>query len=252
MSRKLRHFINSSNGRFCLLAGFGFALSELWIYHWAFANRFEESLLRLWEGPLSAVLLLVCVGFLLRYWSGQWGFKRAAFLCLGLFSLLLYPALFPITPPPTNEWRIEVYKGERKMKVYHRDHLKHEFPIGLGNPEGDKVVMSDSKTPLGEFSINDKGPSHFHKWLGLSYPNLEDAARGRRSGLITWVEYYYIRCENLNGKMPYGNSSLGGAVGIHGGGSDNDWTMGCVALSNEDIDKIYDDIELGTRVLIYP
>ena len=44
----------------------------------------------------------------------------------------------------------------------------------------------------------------------------------------------------------------GGAIGIHGGGSDNDWTLGCIALENSDIDVIYSQIQLGTPVIVYP
>lgn len=127
------------------------------------------------------------------------------------------------------------------------------YPIGLGgSPEGDKEREGDSRTPLGRFVICDKAPDSFHPWLGLNYPNLEDATRGRLEARISWIEFAYIRFENLNARPPYGGSALGGAVGIHGGGSSKDWTLGCVALSNPDVEELYRQCEVGTEVLIFP
>lgn len=92
----------------------------------------------------------------------------------------------------------------------------------------------------------------FHKWLGLSYPDSRNAWKGRREGLLTWAELVLLRVQDLNGRIPYGNGPLGGAVGIHGGGAKRNWTLGCVALENEDVDRLYSEIPLGTPVEILP
>lgn len=116
----------------------------------------------------------------------------------------------------------------------------------------------DGRTPLGEFRINHINlDSKFHIFLGLDYPTLEHAERALQDGLISEYEYLdFISNYRAQGKPPQ-NSSLGGSIGIHGiGGGDPrvhriaNWTEGCIALTNEEIEQLAQLIHIGTRVVI--
>jgi len=148
---------------------------------------------------------------------------------------------------------IKVYKALRALELYGDDKLIGRYKIALGGePIGDKHMEGDKKTPEGKYYIctrNDK--SKYTLFLGLNYPNEEDAQRGLQSGLIEENAYEEIILENQNGKRPDWNTSLGGAVGIHGGGTIGDWTFGCIALSNEDICIIWEYAKINTPVYIY-
>ena len=144
-------------------------------------------------------------------------------------------------------------KSKKILRVSKDGQLVSEFTVALGpTPLGDKRAMGDGCTPLGQFRVCDKGYGQFHKWMGLTYPDAQDAWLGRREGRITWAEFWYIRFENLNSRIPYGNSALGGAIGIHGGGAGKNWTLGCIALENADIDSFFDLVPKGTIVEVKP
>jgi L,D-peptidoglycan transpeptidase YkuD (ErfK/YbiS/YcfS/YnhG family) len=86
----------------------------------------------------------------------------------------------------------------------------------------------------------------------LSYPNIEDAERGLKNGLITQAEHDEI-VKAINEKaMPPQKTKLGGEIYIHGGGCKADWTAGCMALDNEEMQEIFEAIEVGTAVKIVP
>ncbi len=147
---------------------------------------------------------------------------------------------------------IVIKKKERTLELFDGGRLVKTYKIALGfAPEGDKQREGDGKTPEGEFYIftkNDK--SKFYLSLGLSYPNVEDAMRGLQDELISQAEYDSIVKANSEKKMPLQNTTLGGEIYIHGGGSENDWTKGCIALTNEEIKELFNAIEVGTTVRI--
>lgn len=148
---------------------------------------------------------------------------------------------------------IKVYKELRVLELYGDDSLIGRFKIALGgSPIGDKNIEGDSKTPEGEYYIctrNDK--SKFTLFLGLSYPNIDDAKRGLEAGLIDEKTFRDISRTIEQNKRPLWNTPLGGAVGIHGKGNSNDWTLGCIALSDEDIKILWKYVPLKTKVAIY-
>lgn len=230
-----------------------FTLLELWVHLSAFADPAAVSALRVAEGPLALVAL-----FWFFYWTGSYlkTLRRGhfwLFLWLMILPLLILLGSVPLSPWPQSPWRVEVKKSERTLTLFRDGVLVSQFPVALGpTPIGDKRVMGDGCTPLGAFRICDKGYGQFHKWLGLTYPDSEDAWLGRKEGRITWAEFWYIRFENLNSRIPFGNSALGGAIGIHGGGAGKNWTLGCVALENADIDTFFDQVPLGAIVEIKP
>ena len=128
------------------------------------------------------------------------------------------------------------------------------FKIALGQvPISAKKIEGDFKTPEGEYYLCTRLPvSSFHKFTGISYPNISDAANGLKEGLINDKQFKSIEKSQNENKIPLWNTNLGGAVGFHGGGNEADWTFGCIALSNEDMDVLWKYSKLGTKVTIFP
>lgn len=153
---------------------------------------------------------------------------------------------------PLVQPRIVVNKSTRRLRLYSGGEVVRTYRVALGaNPVDDKKIEGDRSTPEGSFYIftkNDK--SSFYLSLGLSYPNIEDAERGLRDGLINQDEYAQI-VDAINKKaMPPQQTALGGEIYIHGNGSETDWTWGCVALDDKDIRELFDAVEVGTEVVI--
>lgn len=128
-----------------------------------------------------------------------------------------------------------VFKEERTLRLLHGDRVlkKYQFELGFA-PTGDKQIEGDGRTPEGAYLINRKNPrSRWHLSLGISYPNRYDAAQAAALG-----------------------QSPGGDIFIHGTperfeGQD-DWTWGCIAVTNEEIEEIYAMVKVGTPIFIYP
>jgi murein L,D-transpeptidase YafK len=175
------------------------------------------------------------------------------FIC---FSTLLYVSdVFSqkIMPKLVNP-ELVVEKSKRKLKLFDGKKLIKTYTISLGAaPIGDKEIEGDGKTPEGNFYIftkNDK--SSFFLSLGVSYPNKEDAARGLKQNLVNQTEFDEIIKAIDMKEMPLQKTKLGGEIYIHGGGCDSDWTQGCIALANEDMQEIFDIIEIGVNISIKP
>lgn len=117
----------------------------------------------------------------------------------------------------------------------------------------------DGKTPLGVFHIAWINPkSRFHLFFGLDYPNRQYAKEALRHKLIDYDTYFAISRALYRGDLPPQDTALGGHIGIHGIGHGNrfihettNWTEGCIALTNEQIDRLARWITLGTKVVIY-
>jgi murein L,D-transpeptidase YafK len=149
-----------------------------------------------------------------------------------------------------------LYKGETPVKTY-------QAVFGRGYGDGDKQRMGDRRTPEGDFYICTMNHSkRFYKFMGLSYPGLKHAEEGLRSGMIVPDEYAMIKKAIEERSPPPWETRLGGAVGIHGRmlgaedarrlSSDINWTDGCIALDNADVDEVYRVVSLGTPVTILP
>ncbi len=155
---------------------------------------------------------------------------------------------------PLKAVSLRVYKSLRRLELWSGQTCVKAYTVALGaEPELDKVREGDHRTPVGTFYVctrNDR--SRFHLFLGLSYPNLEDAERGLREGLINRRQYRAIWQAQRQRVRPPWNTPLGGEVGIHGGGTGSDWTWGCVALSNDDIEELWLACPLKTPVTIHP
>ena len=150
--------------------------------------------------------------------------------------------------------RIVVYKKERKLELYSDKTLVRSYRVGLGfNPVADKQREGDGATPEGDFYVFVKNnKSAYYLSLGVSYPNVEDAKRGLRDGLITQQQYEAIVDAQQRKVAPPQYTKLGGLIYIHGNGAKSDWTLGCVALENEDMKELFDSVAVGTPVTIRP
>lgn len=131
--------------------------------------------------------------------------------------------------------QIQVHKADRKMYLFHHDRVLKTYDIALGfTPEGHKQFEGDGKTPEGQYYISHKNPdSKFHLSLGISYPNEAD---------IAFAE--------AQGKSP------GGDIFIHGGPNtpitSRDWTWGCIALTDREMERVYAMVNPGTPIFILP
>ena len=155
-----------------------------------------------------------------------------------------------------SRYSMTLYKGETSVKTYHA-------VFGKGYGDGDKQRMGDRRTPEGDFYICTMNDSkRFYKFMGISYPGLQHAENGFKSGMISPVEYMMIKKAIEERSPPPWETRLGGAVGIHGRtrvagderlqSVDINWTDGCIALDNADVDEIYRVVSLGTPVTILP
>jgi len=146
---------------------------------------------------------------------------------------------------------LKVMQGEEELEIFPR--------VAIGRHGADlEKAHGDKKTPLGEYRIgwvNEN--SKFHRFLGLTYPNTDNAKRAYRDGMIDEETFRAIVRAELQEGVPPQNTALGGQIGIHGLGSADreihdvfDWTSGCIALTNEEIDRLSRWIKKGTLVVI--
>jgi len=153
-----------------------------------------------------------------------------------------------------SQYSLTLFKGDAPVKTYWA-------VFGKGYGEGDKERSGDKRTPEGDFYICSMNHSkRFYKFLGLSYPGIKHAERGLQRGLISPREYGEIEKAAQEQRQPSWETRLGGAIGIHGRMLEDpsvwamrqNWTDGCIALSNSDIDEIFSVVSLGTPVTILP
>lgn len=137
--------------------------------------------------------------------------------------------------------RLEVHKSARVLYAYSNEQLVASYPIALGKqPVGAKQYEGDMRTPEGSYVIYGKNAgSGFYKNLGISYPNQTDLQQARKSG-----------------------QPPGGAIKIHGLRNGwgfvgrfhrwVDWTNGCIALTNAEVEQLYKHVRVGAKIQILP
>ena len=168
--------------------------------------------------------------------------KRPMFLFAGCLALFAQPshATAQSHDPAPRANRILVLKSAHTMELLNHGEVLKTYKVALGNPHGNKIQAGDKKTPEGVYLVDAKNPqSLFHRALHLSYPNAADRARARKLGV-----------------------SPGGDIEIHGlpkqyawlGATHRqvDWTTGCIAVTNSEIDEIWTLVPVGTPVEIRP
>lgn len=163
-----------------------------------------------------------------------------------LVLLILVVIVYYFYPEPklAKDARIDsivVYKSKHELLAFSNGKLLKTYPIAIGkNPIGKKEYEGDKKTPEGIYFIKDKNPdSGYYKNLGISYPNNEDIENAKRLGKPT-----------------------GGDVKIHGlkNGAGyiskfhrwKDWTNGCIALTDEEVEELFNAVSVGTKIEIKP
>lgn len=132
--------------------------------------------------------------------------------------------------------RIMVWKDQRVMELHHHDTVLMQVPIALGfAPEGHKQRRGDGRTPEGTYIIDRRNPnSAFHLSLGISYPDVNDDLVAREAG-----------------------DDPGGDIFIHGTGpryarARGDWTAGCIAVTDAQMERIYAMVRTGTPITVLP
>lgn len=146
---------------------------------------------------------------------------------------------------------LSVMQGEKTIERF------DNIAIGRGGAAADRV-RGDRRTPLGVFRIGwVNGQSRFRLFFGFDYPTPEHAERGLAAGIISDRELGRIRAAHAAGRIPPQNTRLGGQIGIHGLGRgdpgihrDFNWTEGCIALTNNQIDRLAKWLDLGTPVVV--
>lgn len=151
----------------------------------------------------------------------------------------------------TTALKIEVKKGEQTIDTI------DGIAIGQAGA-GQKTHRGDNITPYGEYRIGWVGErSSFHRFFGLNYPSIQDADNARRKGIIDQFTYSDIINAHRYNQVPPQNTALGGRIGIHGLGRADEkihrtmnWTHGCIALTNNQIDHLSRWVDTGTLVKI--
>ncbi|RZL34709.1 MAG: hypothetical protein EOO96_08915 [Pedobacter sp.] len=169
--------------------------------------------------------------------------RKILYLFLALFLIGIVYNYYPEQklPPNTDVNLLVVNKSKHELLAYLNGKLLKAYKVSFGdNPVGHKEFEGDEKTPEGIYFIDAKNDkSGYHKNLGISYPNVEDIAHARTL------------------KKP-----TGGDIKIHalknGFGFINkfqrwrNWTNGCIALTNSEVDELYSAVEIGTKIEIRP
>lgn len=133
--------------------------------------------------------------------------------------------------------RVEVHKAARRMYLFHHDDVLKSYRVGLGfAPAGHKAFEGDGRTPEGAYVIDRRNPnSRFHLSIGISYPNEQDIAVARAAG-----------------RSPGGDIFIHGQAGRHLARNRWDWTDGCIAVTDKEMEDIYAMVRDGTPIFIYP
>jgi len=189
---------------------------------------------------------------------------RSALTLLLLLLLLPAPAAalpddLPFQPEAGERW-VLVDTDDYVLTVYSGRKPKARFTnlaVGRGGT-AEARRSGDNTTPLGQFRISRINPeSQYHLFLGLNYPTLDYAARARRRGVIDDTEYYEFLDRFARLGRPPQETALGGHIGIHGVGSGSlrfhrhvNWTEGCIALEDDQVEALAELVDVGTRVLI--
>jgi hypothetical protein len=159
----------------------------------------------------------------------------------------------------SNVW-IRVSKEKRRVHVYRGTELVNSFEADMAynsfadkKRNGGRERRDHWRTPEGHFYVVHKNPdSEFYKAFVLNYPKVEDARRGLENGLISQSQYDAIEQAQEEFRIPPMNTELGGWIEIHGDGTGDAtaWTQGCVALRNGVMDELWDQVRVGTPVLV--
>jgi murein L,D-transpeptidase YafK len=148
---------------------------------------------------------------------------------------------FAATPTADPVDHVVVLKNKRTLQLLHGDKVVKSYKVALGgDPVGPKQKQGDGKTPEGAYVLDRRNAqSQFYKSIHISYPNADDRARARRLGVSPGGDIFL---HGLGKKYGW----VGSAHTAH------DWTNGCIAVTNEEIDEIWKLVKDGTPIVIRP
>ncbi len=158
---------------------------------------------------------------------------------LALAASLLIPSAVDADPSVT-EIRIE--KGAHTLSLMSHERTLATYRVAIGpGGAGPKRMEGDSVTPVGRYHVSGRIKGLYHQFLVVSYPNADDEKR--------------FAAAKRAGEIPAGHG-IGNGIGIHGvgrpapGHKDSDWTLGCVALDDDEIDAVARRVPDGTPIVI--
>lgn len=211
-------------------------------------SPFESSRPRPLSGTLSAALLVLCV--LLGTGCAQFHLSDGSGGIYGQ-GLQVFSAPFglfrkpePAVPLPDAVAQhagtvLLVDKSARKLYLFKERKMAREYEVSLGRQaEGHKRFEGDRRTPEGRYRVTvkkDRGQTRYHRALLIDYPNARD-----------WRLYHRALAEGI---VPPGRG-IGSLIEVHGGGTGFDWTDGCIALENDDMDDLFKRVRVGTPIVI--
>lgn len=136
---------------------------------------------------------------------------------------------------------IVVNKGARKMYLLHHEQILREYDVELGfAPNGMKTRRGDGRTPEGTYLIDRRNPrSRYHLSLGISYPNAQDIAKAKAMGVDPGGDIFIHGQPNLRKERKRAKKTP-------------DWTAGCIAVKNDEIEEIYAMVKPGTVITLRP
>lgn len=173
------------------------------------------------------------------------------FLCCSIFAVAATADDDIWLLVDTKARKIEVKKGEHTLETINK--------IAIGRAgAGSKLHRGDNITPYGDYRIGWVGEkSNFRRFFGLTYPSVDDARKALAKGVIGQYDFDRIVSAHEYNQIPPQNTPLGGQIGIHGLGRADvrvhetfDWTHGCIALTNSQIDHLSQLVDTGTVVKI--
>jgi murein L,D-transpeptidase YafK len=161
-------------------------------------------------------------------------------LFCGLAGTRLVPAADVPLPSSAVADKVVVVKSERKLMLMKNDKLMKTYRIALGtDPLGPKTRQGDHKTPEGSYLLDRHNQrSQFHRSIHISYPNADDRTRARRLGVSPGGDIFLHGLPN--GYEPSHNQTF------------EDWTDGCIAVTDPEIDEIFRAVPDGTPIEIKP
>lgn len=169
-------------------------------------------------------------------------FPRLTILSLCVLTVLpLRFSLATDTPlhPSGKADKVLVLKQQRKLLLMKGSEVLKTYSVSLGgNPVGPKTRQGDSRTPEGVYVLDRHNPkSQFYKSIHISYPNAEDLARAKKLGVPPGGDVF------IHG-LPPGTSGTSEQLG--------DWTDGCIAVTDAEMDEIWRAVTDGTPIEIKP
>lgn len=165
--------------------------------------------------------------------------KTLVFTLMIAFSASAFAARYSVD-------EVRVYKSKHQMDMLYKGKVVKTYRVALGKGGNKpKRQQGDGRVPEGKYTLDYKNPySNFHKSLHISYPNDEDIRRAYEAGVDPGGDimiHGYPNKQNFFLKML---RKLGMMKLV-------DWTAGCVAVNDTEMDEIYQNVEVGTPITLY-